>query len=182
MDFQTAYQKAISFAGSKHTDQYIPGSESSYLVHLSNVAMETMVAAGYTNDFDLIYAVQVALLHDVLEDTPCTFEELTAAFSLEIAEGVLALSKNEALETEAQIPDSLERIKLHPKEIWTVKLADRTSNLQPPPDHWDNNKRIAYHKMAGTILLELKGGNAYLENRLAQKIIDYKEFMPVVSS
>jgi len=177
MDFQTAYQKAISFAGSKHTDQYIPGSESSYLVHLSNVAMETMVAAGYTNDFDLIYAVQVALLHDVLEDTPCTFEELTAAFSLEIAEGVLALSKNEALETEAQIPDSLERIKHHPKEIWTVKLADRTSNLQPPPDHWDNDKRIAYLSMARIIASELKGGNAYLEKRLEAKILAYDKFI-----
>ncbi len=177
MDFQTAYQKAISFAGDKHTDQYIPGSESSYMVHLSNVAMETMIAAGHTNDFDLNFAVQVALLHDVLEDTPCTFEELQVAFGIKIADGVLALSKNEALETEAQIPDSLVRIKLLPKEIWTVKLADRTSNMQAPPKHWDNNKRMGYLSMARIILCELKGGNTYLEKRLEEKIIAYDQYI-----
>ncbi len=177
MDFQTAYQKAISFAGRKHTDQYIPGSESSYMVHLSNVAMETMIAAGHTSDFDLIFAVQVALLHDVLEDTPCTIEELKDAFGVEIADGVLALSKNEVLEPEVQIPDSLKRIKLQPKEVWTVKLADRTSNMQQPPNHWDKNKRISYLLMAGVILSELKDGNAYLEKRLGEKIMGYDQYI-----
>ncbi len=33
--------------------------------------------------------------------------------------------------------------------------------------------------MAGTILLQLEGGNVYLENRLHQKIIDYNEFITV---
>jgi (p)ppGpp synthase/HD superfamily hydrolase len=178
MEPQSLYQKAIAFAGEKHQDQKVPGTQSSYLVHLSNVAMETMIAAQHTDDFDLGYAVQVALLHDVLEDTSTTFEELKEAFGEKIAEGVLALSKNEDLEPDLQIPDSLERIKLQPKEVWTVKLADRTSNLQPPPAHWDENKIIGYHKMAGIILSELKGGNAYLEKRLHQKIIDYREFIP----
>ena len=177
MDLQSSYQKAIAYAGAKHKDQKITGTQNSFLVHLSNVAMETMIAAQHTDNFDQNFAIQVALLHDVLEDTATTFEELQSAFGKKIADGVLALSKNEALEVDLQIPESLERIKLQPKEIWTVKLADRTSNLQPPPAHWDKNKRIAYHKMAGTILSELKGGNAYLENRLAQKIIDYKQFI-----
>ena len=177
MDFQSLYQKAIAFAGAKHTDHKVPGTQSSYLLHLANVAMETMIAAGHTDDFDLGFAVQVALLHDVLEDTSTTFDELKEAFGQKIAEAVLALSKNEDLEPDLQIPDSLERIKLQPKEVWTVKLADRTSNLQPPPAHWDNNKRIAYHKMAVTILLKLKGGNAYLEQRLEEKILDYNQYI-----
>jgi guanosine-3',5'-bis(diphosphate) 3'-pyrophosphohydrolase len=177
MELQSLYQKAIAFAGEKHLDQKVPGTQSSYLVHLSNVAMETMIAAGHTDDFDLGYAVQVALLHDVLEDTSTTFDELKEAFGQKIVEAVLALSKNEDLEPDLQIPDSLERIKLQPKEVWTVKLADRTSNLQPPPASWDNDKRIAYHKMAGTILLELKGGNAYLEQRLEEKILDYNQYI-----
>ena len=98
MEPQSLYQKAIAFAGEKHQDQKVPGTQSSYLVHLSNVAMETMMAAQHTDDFDLGYAVQVALLHDVLEDTSTTFEELKEAFGEKIAEGVLALSKNEDLE------------------------------------------------------------------------------------
>ena len=177
MDLQSLYQKAITFAGEKHGDQKVPGTQSSYLLHLSNVAMETMIAAGHTNDFDLGFAVQVALLHDVLEDTSTTFDELQATFGLKIADAVLALSKNEALESQAQIPDSLERIKLQSKEVWAVKLADRISNMQAPPAHWDKFKVIAYHKMARVILSTLKGGNTYLEKRLEEKIQAYNEFI-----
>jgi len=187
MDIQDYYQKAINFAGKHHADQNIPGSNTSYMVHLSNVAMEILVAGqhspdSYREDFDYKFAVQVALLHDLLEDTSTTFDEIKEEFGQNIARGVLALSKNEALPSSQQIIKSLSRIKLEPKEVWAVKLADRISNLQKPPSHWDTNKIIEYHKMAGIILLQLKGGNAYLENRLYQKIIDYKEFMPVASS
>ena len=135
MELQSLYQKAIAFAGEKHLDQKVPGTQSSYLLHLSNVAMETMIAARHTDDFDLGFAVQVAILHDILEDTSTTFNELQAAFGLKVADAVLALSKNEALESQAQIPDSLERIKLQTKEVWAVKLADRITNMQKPPAH-----------------------------------------------
>lgn len=176
MELQTLYQKAITFAGEKHQDQKVPGTNSSYLVHLSNVAMEAMIAAKYTDGFDLEFAVQVALLHDVLEDTSATFGELQARFGLKIADAVLALSKNEALESDTQILDSLERITLQSKEVWAVKLADRISNMQKPPEHWDQYKIIAYQKMARVILSTLKGGNAYLEQRLEEKIFYYNQY------
>lgn len=182
MDVQAYYQKAISFAGEAHKDQKIPGSHMSYMVHLSNVAMEIILASEhspnrYSEGFDRQFAVQVALLHDVLEDTSTTFDEIKNEFGANIAKAVLALSKNETLPLSAQIPDSLARIKLEPKEVWAVKLADRISNLQKPPQHWDTNKIIDYKKTAGIILLQLKGGNEYLENRLRQKIIDFDQFM-----
>ena len=187
MDIQDYYQKAINFAGKHHADQSIPGSNTSYMVHLSNVAMEVLLASqhvpdSHREDFDCEFAVQMALLHDLLEDTPTTFDEIKEVFGENIARGVLALSKNEALPPSQQIIESLSRIKLEPKEVWAVKLADRISNLQKPPSHWDNDKIVAYHKMAGIILLQLKGGNAYLENRLHQKIIDYQAYLPVASS
>ena len=177
MDIQTLYQNAIKFAGEKHADQKVPGTNSSYLVHLSSVAMETMIASEHTDYFDRGFAVQVALLHDLIEDTSTTFNEIQAVFGLKIADAVLALSKNETLEPEAQIPDSLERIKLQSKEVWAVKLADRISNMQKPPKHWDQFKIIAYQKMARVILSTLKGGNAYLEKRLEEKILAYNEFI-----
>lgn len=177
MDLQSSYQKAIAYAAAKHQDQKLPGTQSSYMVHLANVAMETVVAGGHTPYFDLGFAIQVALLHDVLEDTSATFDELQTRFGLKIADAVLALSKNEALEPEVQIPDSLERIKLQSKEVWAVKLADRISNMQKPPSYWDQFKIIAYQKMARVILSTLKGGNAYLEQRLEEKILDYNQYI-----
>lgn len=181
MDLQSSYQKAINYAGAKHKNQKVPGTQSSYLVHLSNVAMETMIAAQHTDDFDLNFAIQVALLHDVLEDTSTTFVEVKELFGPKVADAVLALSKNDTLKSELQIADSLERIKLQSKEVWAVKLADRITNMQEPPEHWDNDKRINYLLMACVILSTLKGGNSYLEKRLEDKIKNYNTFISIAT-
>jgi guanosine-3',5'-bis(diphosphate) 3'-pyrophosphohydrolase len=180
MELQDDYQKAISFAGKKHSDQLLPGSDISYMVHLSNVAMEIILANEHSPNFDRHFAVQVALLHDLLEDTSTTFEEIESAFGINIARAVLALTKNDQIPPVQQIPDSLNRIKSQPKEVWAVKLADRISNMQKPPQHWDANKIVDYKKTAGIILLQLRGGNQYLENRLHQKIIEYNQFISAV--
>lgn len=175
MSIQTVYQETIKFAAQKHADknQTIPGTNLPYAVHLSNVAMEILVAFEKSKDFDLGFAVQVALLHDSLEDTDTTFQELENIFGKAVAEGVLALTKNSGLEKAHQMQDSLHRIKEQPKEIWAVKLADRITNLQTPPSHWSDQKIKNYKAEARLILQELKGGNDYLELRLQKKIIEY---------
>jgi hypothetical protein len=93
-EVQTLYQEAIIYAASKHQDeeQKVKGTNLPYVVHLSNVAMEILVAASHTNDFNLTYAVQVALLHDTIEDTETTFHEVKERFGEDIAIAVLALS------------------------------------------------------------------------------------------
>ena len=176
-NIQKAYQKAMRFAGESHGDQKIPASESSYLVHLSNVAMELIFAERHSEGFDLEFALQVGLLHDVLEDTPISFEEIEKTFSQEIAEAVLALTKNEELPSENRIPDSLNRIKAFRKEVWAVKLADRITNMQKPPHTWSVEKRKKYREVARLIGSELEGGNAYLEARLQKLIAAYGEFI-----
>ena len=86
-------------------------------------------------NFDGDLAIQTAILHDTIEDTNPAYEDFQSEFGRNIAYSVLALTKDTILEKEAQIHDSLERIKLQPKEIWMVKLADRITNLQPPPSY-----------------------------------------------
>jgi len=179
MDVQTAYQKTIIFATLKHLEnnQTIGDSNLPYVIHLSNVAMEILIASNHTADFDLYYATQVAFLHDTLEDTNTTFEELEREFGIEVAEGVSALTKNDNLPKEEKMLDSLNRISKQRKEVWAIKLADRITNLQKPPKSWDNLKRINYRKEALIILEKLKGGNEYLENRLKIKIEEYEQYL-----
>lgn len=175
---QEVYQRAMKFAGEKHFEQKVPGSKSNYLLHLSNVAMEILLAHKEKEDFDLEYTIQVAILHDIIEDTETNFEELTEAFGLDVSNGVLALTKNIALESkEQQMVDSLARINLLRKEVGIVKIADRITNLQKPPTHWENSKIQYYCQQAKMIANELKGKNEYLENRLTNKISEYKKFI-----
>ncbi|WP_225037215.1 HD domain-containing protein [Winogradskyella sp. SM1960] len=175
---QEHYQKAIKFAGEKHSKQNVPGSEANYLLHLSNVAMEVLVAYQNKPNFDLVFAIQLALLHDTLEDTDTTFEVLTNEFGLAIAKGVQALTKDETLATKRErMQDSLRRINTLEKEVGLVKLADRITNLQQPPSTWKPDKIKAYAEETVLIAETLRGKNEYLHNRLLKKIETYKKYV-----
>jgi (p)ppGpp synthase/HD superfamily hydrolase len=178
-DVQDSYQEAIVFAAYKHLEkkQKVKGTKLPYVVHLSNVAMEILMAASHTPKFDLDFAVQIALLHDILEDTSTPYDELHENFGADIATAVWALSKNEDLPKNQQLKDSIAKIKLLDKEVWAVKLADRITNLQPPPSRWSKKKRLDYQEEAKVILKELKGGNTYLEKRLREKIKEYTYYI-----
>ncbi|PNW29147.1 HD domain-containing protein [Formosa algae] len=174
---QELYQKAIQFSGEKHSEQKVPGSNANYVLHLSNVAMEVLMAYQNTPDFDLAFAIQLALLHDTLEDTSTTFKTLEKKFGIAIAEGVSALTKDETLPTKTErMLDSLKRINTLEKEVGLVKLADRITNLQRPPKHWNTAKIHAYGEEAKLIYQQLQDKNTYLADRLKHKIEDYKKY------
>jgi len=170
---QDLYLKAIRFAGNAHRDQKIPGTELPYVIHLSNVCMEVMTAicAGGAVNPDL--AVQCALLHDSMEDAGITFDGISSSFGESVALGVLALTKNRTLAKELRMADSIERIKLQPREIWMVKLADRITNLQPPPPHWTKEKILSYRLEAEYLLQSLGKADIMLGDRLRKKIENY---------
>ena len=176
---QTLYQTAIKFATLKHVaiNQTVPGTDLPYVVHLSNVAMEVMMANANTENFNVALAIQAALLHDTIEDTDTTFSEVEENFGLDVANAVMALTKNESLPKEEQMMDSLQRIKKMPHEVWAVKLADRITNLQAPPSHWDNAKKKKYRAEAQIILDELASGNVFLADRLQMLIEDYRKYI-----
>ncbi|MFW0739139.1 hypothetical protein [Flavobacterium sp. T12S277] len=75
--------------------------------------------------------------------------------------------------------DSLARIKELSKEVWAVKLADRITNLQVPPESWSVEKIKEYQQQAVQILNTLKGGNVYLEKRLSERIENYLTYCTV---
>ena len=155
--------------GGRNGDQQIP-----YISHLASVAAEVAFGIGATPGWDIGLAVQCALLHDVIEDTDATFDEVSDQFGLSVAQGVLALTKDAQLATsELRMQDTLRRIQLQPKEIWAVKLADRIANLYHPPFYWNAEKIQQYKNEAHVILDALGPANANLALRLEGKIAAY---------
>lgn len=177
MRIQDFYQKAIRFAGEAHKNQKLPNSDISYIVHLANVAMETIFALQTDKSMNAEFALQAALLHDCIEDTEVTFEQIAEEFSNDIAKGVLALTKNEELDKSIQLTDSIDRILKEPKEIWIVKMADRITNLQKPPDNWTNEKKKKYQKEAQMIYEKLHTANEYIADRFLKKINEYEMYL-----
>ena len=173
---QSIYQKTIAFAAKHHGQQKMPGGLP-YIVQLSNVAMEVFMAHKEEPNFNIELAIQLALLHDVLEDTPLSFKELEDVFDGVVATGVLALTKNASLDKKDQMQDSLARIAEQDKEVAIVKLCDRITNLQQPPVKWNKEKIKKYQLQAITIAQALEGKNAYLDKRIRNKIKDYAAFV-----
>ena len=173
---QEKYINSLKFAAEAHKGQQVPGSDLPYIVHVTMVAMEVIAALAHEDGLDGDLAVQCALLHDMIEDTSVSREDLETEFGFAVAAGVLALSKNNILESKQEkMQDSLARIKQQPREIWMVKLADRITNLQPPPGHWDADKIERYREEGREILKALGGASSYLAGRLRQKIKEYPE-------
>ena len=179
---QELYQKAMKFAGEKHSEQKVPGTKANYLLHISNVTMEVLMAYNFDNTFDLDFAIQIAILHDTIEDTTTDFDEIKNQFSESIALAVQALTKREELPSkEERMMDSLTRINTLQKEVGLVKIADRITNLQTPPDHWSKIKIINYCNEAKLISNTLSNKNTYLNHRLVYKITEYENKIPSFS-
>ena len=94
-------------------------------------------------------------------------------FGPKVLDGVQALTKNASLPKSEAMADSLARIRSQPREVWAVKLADRITNLQPPPTHWTPEKIASYRNEAKIIHRALHDGHPFLGERLARKIEDY---------
>lgn len=179
---QDVYVKAWDYATLAHHGQTYAGPREGmkydYINHIGSVTMELIWSLGGTGGVDGNLALQCAILHDSIEDTTTTYENLVNTFGKKVADGVQALTKNEALSTKAeQMSDSLARIKLQPSEVWMVKLSDRITNLSEPPYYWSKEKRSKYLHEARFILAELGSSNQLLAERLASRIASYQQYL-----
>jgi (p)ppGpp synthase/HD superfamily hydrolase len=144
-----------------------------YLIHVGLVTAEVIAALRVEGGHDETLAVQCALLHDVLEDTPVTYAALEADFGSAVAAGVQALSKDPRLDKAQQMPDSLRRIQQQPAEVWLVKLADRICNLQAPRPVWSTERIHRYRAEARAIQQALHSASPVLAARLQARIDRY---------
>ena len=165
---QDKITKAWFFASRVHNGQLYPGEKLPYVTHVGNVAFEIMAVVSSLKNAEL--AICCAILHDTIEDTETTYEEIEKEFGKAVANGVMALTKNETLPTKREkMIDSLERIETQPKEVWAVKMADRISNLGEPPHYWKLEKCQAYRDEAQIVWDYLHEVNEVLAKSLLRR-------------
>ena len=175
MDLQDSYNDAWLFAASAHAGQTLTASTLPYAVHLAMVANEVMAADREAPIQRLAETVQIALLHDVLEDTPVPFDELQMRFGEFVAEGARHLSK---VVNGEKLPFDiyLERLATGAPQYAIVKLCDRITNLLPPPSTWARSKIADYHAESQRILDALGHAHEPSAERLRTKINNYRRY------
>ena len=120
--------EAVRFAVACHGDQRRP-TGAPYLDHLLE-ALEVLVRGAGVTDADVLCA---AVLHDVVEDTPCTLEQVSATFGPQVAElvGWVTIPEPGPGQNKSEVKQAyLRRLRDAPPRARLVKLADRASNVQ----------------------------------------------------
>ena len=123
-----AVARAVEFAVRYHGDQRRP-TGAPYLEHLLE-ALEVLVRGARVTDPDVLCA---AVLHDVVEDTPCTVGNVRLAFGARVADMVAWVTKPEpedGADRKAAKESYLKSLRDAPDDVVLVKLADRASNVQ----------------------------------------------------
>ena len=120
--------------------------------------------------------LQIAVLHDTLEDTATSPEELRQQFGEFVCAGVQALSKRVGDGPKRSLDDYLQALAEGPAQYALVKLCDRITNLQPPPQTWNQDKIANYHQESQLILARLGHAHAATARRLREKIEHYRQY------
>ncbi|MEV4579767.1 HD domain-containing protein [Nonomuraea jabiensis] len=114
-------REAVAFARARHGVQQRPTGRP-YVEHLLE-ALEVAVVGAELTDRDVLVAI---VLHDVLEDTPCTEADIARRFGADVAGLVRWVTRPRGV-AKVDYLSSLVRAPLH---AVFVKLADRVSNVQ----------------------------------------------------
>jgi (p)ppGpp synthase/HD superfamily hydrolase len=123
-----AVARAVEFALRFHGDQRRP-TGAPYAEHLLE-ALEVLVRGAGVGDPGVLCA---AVLHDVVEDTPCTIGDVRLSFGDRVADMVGWVTKPEpedGADNRSAKEAYLGRLADAPDDAVLVKLADRASNVQ----------------------------------------------------
>ena len=144
---------AARFAAEKHARQKRKGAEGEpYIGHLLEVA-DLVAAASHDVDTELIVA---ALLHDTVEDTATTIEEVRERFGDDVAGLVAEVTDDKSLPKAMRKALQVKNAPHKSARAAMIKLADKTSNLRAivasPPADWNLERKLAYFDWARQVV------------------------------
>ncbi len=160
----TLILKATAFAAHKHRDQRRKDVEASPYINHPITLANILSSEGGVTDVEVLCA---ALLHDTVEDTATTAEELEQVFGPAISAIVLEVTDDKDLPRENRKAMQIEHTAHLSPKAKLVKLADKIANLRDvvgsPPAKWPLERRQQYFDWARQVIDQLRGVHAPLE-------------------
>jgi len=150
MNFLGFVFEAIEFAIAAHGDQKRKDGVTPYMVHPVGVA-RLVAEAGCTD----AAALMAAILHDVVEDTPVTSQEIEARFGADVSKIVSDLSDDKSLSKAERKRLTIEHAATLRYQSAIVKLADCTYNLRSldeAPPKWTEERIEEYRLWLGRVV------------------------------
>jgi guanosine-3',5'-bis(diphosphate) 3'-pyrophosphohydrolase len=155
---------AADYAARQHIAQRRKGPRAEpYVNHLTEVAA-LLAEATDGSDVALLMA---GLLHDTLEDTDATYEDLLQRFGPDVASLVAEVTDDKSLPKEERKRLQIEHASAISHGAKLVKLADKICNLRDvadrPPAQWELTRRQEYFEWARQVIDGLRGASPRLE-------------------
>lgn len=158
------FVKAVAFAADKHRTQRRKDADASpYINHPIALANVLANEGGVTD----VVVLSAAVLHDTIEDTNTTTEELSAIFGEKITATVLDVTDDKSLDKHVRKQRQIEHAPHISKEAKLVKLADKICNLRDilasPPEDWSPDRKQGYFDWAAKVVAGVRGVHPELE-------------------
>jgi len=155
---------ALDFAADKHRNQRRKDKEASpYINHPIALAKILIVEAGVEEQLVLC----AALLHDTVEDTETSYDELAGRFGSDVAAVVLEVTDDKSLPRAERKQLQIDHAPRLSRAAKLVKLADKIANLRDvadhPPANWPLERRREYFDWAKRVVDGLRGTHPRLE-------------------
>ena len=156
--------EAASFSARKHRFQTRKGAETEpYINHPLEVA-NILANIGGVTDPEILMA---AILHDTIEDTETTAEEITGLFGERVCSMVLEVTDDKSLPKSERKLKQIEHAPHISDGAKQVKLADKISNITDvianPPHFWSDERRAEYVDWGEKVVAGLRGVNRELD-------------------
>lgn len=159
-----AILKAMAFAAHKHREQRRKDAEASPYINHPIAVADVLCNSGGVHDTEILCA---AILHDTIEDTCTTPEELAEHFGPRIRDIVLEVTDDKDLPPQDRKRLQIEHAPHISHAAQQVKLADKLCNLTDvldrPPANWPLTRRQAYFDWARSVVDGMRGANPALE-------------------
>jgi guanosine-3',5'-bis(diphosphate) 3'-pyrophosphohydrolase len=158
--------RALRFAAHRHREQRRKDAVASpYVNHLIAVA-ETLWCEGGIRDTATIVS---GILHDTVEDTNTSPEEIEAHFGKAVRATVVEVTDDKGLPKSLRKRIQVETAQSVSHRAKRVKLADKICNLEDiiasPPTGWAEDRKREYVRWAKQVVDGLRGTNSRLEAR-----------------
>ena len=167
--------KAFRFAAEKHNDQRRKDEKASpYINHLIGVA-ETLWSVADVRDVSLLTA---AILHDTIEDTDATADEIKSQFGEEVLSLVLEVTDDKSLPKQTRKQLQVEHAPHKSEKAKLLKIADKVNNIsdiiQSPPESWPLERRQEYLLWSEKVVAGLRGVSPKLEDQYDELLMEGK--------
>ncbi len=168
--------QAATFAAKKHIGQKRKGKdEAPYINHPLEV-VNLLTNAGNVEDTNTLIA---ALLHDTVEDTDATREEIAETFGEKIASIVMEVTDDKSLSKAERKEAQVKHAPQLSTEAKQLKICDKISNISDvmknPPDGWSQERRLEYVEWGERVVAGLRGVNEDLEKHFDKLAAEAKE-------